>query len=163
MTKKQGSGWKGESRRHSLARKGVKTVLPDGRRFDVSKFVARGNVKYIGTGRSMHGYLDRSWDEYLFEDADGEEISVIIFTEPDFDGITDMAYEMGIEDDEDPRWKSFMNKEEKEFYTEGNGEVHVIWAGAFEFMGTEYEFAREYPELNEHLNIGEVCTIDCTV
>jgi len=40
--KKQGSGWKGESRRHSLARKGVKTVLPDGRRFDVSKFVANG-------------------------------------------------------------------------------------------------------------------------
>ena len=40
--KRQGSGWKGESRRHSLARKGVKTVLPDGRRFDVSNFVARG-------------------------------------------------------------------------------------------------------------------------
>ena len=40
--KKQGSGWKGESRRHSLARKGVKTNLPDGRRFDVSKFVANG-------------------------------------------------------------------------------------------------------------------------
>ena len=47
--KKQGSGWKGESRRHSLARKGVKTVLPDGRRFDVSKFVA-------------NGYLDKTWN-----------------------------------------------------------------------------------------------------
>jgi hypothetical protein len=41
--KGKGSGWKNESRRHSLARKGVKTVLPDGRRFDVSKFVANGN------------------------------------------------------------------------------------------------------------------------
>ena len=36
-------GWKGESRRHSLSRKGIKTNLPDGRRFDVSNFVARGN------------------------------------------------------------------------------------------------------------------------
>jgi len=44
--KKQGSGWKGESRRHSLARKGVKTNLPDGRRFDVSKFVASGIRDY---------------------------------------------------------------------------------------------------------------------
>ena len=44
--KGKGSGWKGESRRHSLARKGVKTVLPDGRRFDVSKFVANGNYDY---------------------------------------------------------------------------------------------------------------------
>ena len=43
--KGKGSGWKGESRRHSLARKGVKTVLPDGRRFDVSKFVAKGDFK----------------------------------------------------------------------------------------------------------------------
>ena len=44
--KKQGSGWKGESRRHSLARKGIKTTLPDGRRFDVSKFVAKGEYNY---------------------------------------------------------------------------------------------------------------------
>jgi len=35
-------GWKGESRRHSLSRKGIKTNLPDGRRFDVSNFVSRG-------------------------------------------------------------------------------------------------------------------------
>ncbi|MCK4545419.1 hypothetical protein KAU43_07760 [candidate division WOR-3 bacterium] len=35
-------GWKGESRRHSLSRKGIKTNLPDGRRFDVSNYVARG-------------------------------------------------------------------------------------------------------------------------
>ena len=35
-------GWKGESRRHSLSRKGIKTNLPDGRRFDVSNYVAKG-------------------------------------------------------------------------------------------------------------------------
>jgi len=47
MTK---SGWKGEPRRHSLARKGVKTVLPDGKRFDVSKFVANGKSEYYNSG-----------------------------------------------------------------------------------------------------------------
>jgi len=35
--------WKGDSRRHSLARKGIKTNIDQGRRFDVSTFVARGN------------------------------------------------------------------------------------------------------------------------
>jgi len=38
----KGSGWKNESRRHSLARKGVKTNIDQGKRFDVSNFVARG-------------------------------------------------------------------------------------------------------------------------
>ena len=36
--KGRGSGWHGEHRRHVLAGKGVSTVLPDGRRLDVSKF-----------------------------------------------------------------------------------------------------------------------------
>ena len=49
--KGKGSGWKGESRRHSLARKGVKTVLPDGRRFDVSKFIASGKFPEIDVSR----------------------------------------------------------------------------------------------------------------
>ena len=40
-------GWKGESRRHSLSRKGIKTNLPDGRRFDVSNYVARGNDTFV--------------------------------------------------------------------------------------------------------------------
>jgi len=35
--------WKGESRRHSLARKGIKTVIDDSRRLPVNRFVARGN------------------------------------------------------------------------------------------------------------------------
>lgn len=33
--------WPKESRRHALARKGVKTVIDEDTRFDVSKFVAR--------------------------------------------------------------------------------------------------------------------------
>jgi len=45
MTKKgSGAGWFGDHRRHVLAGKGVSTVLPDGRRLNVSKFVARGET-----------------------------------------------------------------------------------------------------------------------
>jgi len=36
--------WKGESRRHSLARKGIKTVISDKRKVDVSTFVAKGKL-----------------------------------------------------------------------------------------------------------------------
>jgi len=38
----KGQGWKGESRRHGMARMGYKTVLPDGRRFHMGNFVAGG-------------------------------------------------------------------------------------------------------------------------
>ena len=40
MMKGKGSGWKGESRRHSLARKGIKTAkgMPNGMRFSVDQF-----------------------------------------------------------------------------------------------------------------------------
>ena len=40
-------GWRGESRRHSLARKGVSTNIDGDRRFDVSNFVARGSFKDV--------------------------------------------------------------------------------------------------------------------
>jgi len=80
--RRQGSGWKGESRRHSLARKGVKTVLPDGRRFDVSKFVARGVQK------KWHKILDaldiseenpmtfsENVDVDFYSDSDGQSVT----------------------------------------------------------------------------------------
>ena len=210
--------WKGESRRHSLARKGIKTNIDQNRRFDVSTFVAKGDllitdeviqatlqeiidewddytwdgvelkiynkgklvatitdreiiehfaltemgtggkikkIKYIGEGRSMHGYLDRSWDEYLFEEQDGTNIEVYIYCEPDWDMLREVAEDEGIKEQD---WDEFVRKEENEFYKEGNGEVHVIWAGALDFTGTENEFADRYPELNEHLNLGTECT-----
>ena len=51
-------GWKGESRRHSLARKGVSTVIDGDRRFDVSNFVARGRV--------VHGYdIDKIYNGFV--------------------------------------------------------------------------------------------------
>ena len=52
MTKK-GKGWHGEPRRHSLARQGVKTVLPDGRRLAVNKFVADGRKKEVDFSKSF--------------------------------------------------------------------------------------------------------------
>lgn len=39
----KGRGWHDDSRRHSLSRKGIKTNIGEGRRFDVSNFVARGD------------------------------------------------------------------------------------------------------------------------
>ena len=71
----KGSGWKGESRRHSLARKGVKTVLPDGRRFDVSKFVANGYTNY-GIG-DLYINENRGWDNLMLViDKEGDNVLV---------------------------------------------------------------------------------------
>jgi len=42
MTKKGRRGWFGDHRRHVLAGKGVKTVMPDGRRLAVNNYVAGG-------------------------------------------------------------------------------------------------------------------------
>ncbi|MHA1285907.1 MAG: hypothetical protein ACTSPB_00760 [Candidatus Thorarchaeota archaeon] len=56
MTKK-GSGWFGDHRRHVLAGKGVSTVLPDGRRLDVSKYVANGYYGDWMTFGNLHDFL----------------------------------------------------------------------------------------------------------
>jgi len=39
----KGQGWHGEPRRHGLSRMGINTVLPDGRRLPVDRFIAMGN------------------------------------------------------------------------------------------------------------------------
>jgi len=59
MTKKdKGSGWFGDHRRHVLAGKGVSTVLPDGRRLDVSKFVAGGTPASFVITEKGQGFPD---------------------------------------------------------------------------------------------------------
>jgi len=70
MTKKGRRGWFGDHRRHVLAGKGVSTVLPDGRRLDVSKFVAGG--EHVVSKKFEHflrkGRLsiwDRGDDEFM--------------------------------------------------------------------------------------------------
>jgi len=47
MGKSKGQGWHDESRRHSYARRGIKTNIDDKRRFDMSNFVARGEPKLL--------------------------------------------------------------------------------------------------------------------
>jgi len=64
-------GWKGESRRHSLSRKGIKTNLPDGRRFDVSNYVARGRKQEtIELRNFLDGYKtgSRVYEQEPFDD-----------------------------------------------------------------------------------------------
>ncbi|MCK4545412.1 hypothetical protein KAU43_07725 [candidate division WOR-3 bacterium] len=64
-------GWKGESRRHSLSRKGIKTNLPDGRRFDVSNYVARGRKQEtIELREFLDSYMQgsRVYEQEPFDD-----------------------------------------------------------------------------------------------
>jgi len=123
MARSKGKGWHDESRRHSLARRGIRTVIDDSRRLPVNRFVARGKeepktiqelaqyyaeffehakrdsdgrgylpasrlvaggIKYLGKGTFSRGTLDRSYQEYLFKDENGDEISVIVFLEPSY-------------------------------------------------------------------------------
>jgi len=56
---KKGRGWKNESERHSLSAKGISTVLHDGVRLDVNRFVAEGknHMNYIITEKGQ-GFPD---------------------------------------------------------------------------------------------------------
>ena len=65
MAKKGKSGWFGDHRRHVLAGKGISTVLPDGRRLDVSRFVAGGFYKKMSRGESQAFALDKA--EVLYD------------------------------------------------------------------------------------------------
>ena len=47
-------GWKGESRRHSLSRKGIKTNIDKTKRLSVRSFVARGYGASILIGKELH-------------------------------------------------------------------------------------------------------------
>ena len=88
MAKKgKGSGWHGESVRHKLAGMGYKTVLPDGRRLDVSNFVARGRENpvevIVDSLRKMredppvfiHVLMNAGYDTGLREAIEAAEIS----------------------------------------------------------------------------------------
>lgn len=54
--------WKGESRRHSLSRKGIKTNIDQHKRLSVRNYVARGKQGYFGTDID----LETSLGEYGF-------------------------------------------------------------------------------------------------
>ena len=105
--------WKGESRRHSLARKGIKTNIDKERRIDVSNFVARGNddehreyirreVAEFQREFCPYGYLDIEQailhaEEYGFNARDLQEWLDDFVSETGIDrndvDITALAYE----------------------------------------------------------------------
>jgi len=73
-------GWKGEPRRHGLARKGVKTVIDKDKRLAVNNYVARG----IYRGKVMVTHLRADNDPngnpqrlYVINNLKGEIIDVI--------------------------------------------------------------------------------------
>ena len=78
-------GWKGESRRHSLSRKGIKTNLPDGRRFDVSNYVARGFGSWIGVTTLMD-YLEENSIDIVDTNEEG------IFIQNQKEGNSEIAH-----------------------------------------------------------------------
>jgi len=86
MARKGRRGWHGEPRRHGLARMGVSSVLPDGRRLDVSRFVARGGYK-VGVKYNVAGFVKElggwCWG-FAFKDDDG----VWFFTPDRRSGVT---------------------------------------------------------------------------
>ena len=77
MTKK-GRGWFGDHRRHVLAGKGVSTVLPDGRRLDVSKFVAAGMKHPFADKMSVKGSISLGKESDWFNSIPDEIIEEYI-------------------------------------------------------------------------------------
>lgn len=65
-------GWKGESRRHSLSRKGIKTNIDQHKRLAVNDYVARGSLKAetIELRTFLEGYKtgSRSYEQEPFDD-----------------------------------------------------------------------------------------------
>jgi len=61
-----GRGWHRESRRHSLARKGIRTVVDDNRRLAVNRYVARGHTYLTGSDieKIVHDFVGEGKVEY---------------------------------------------------------------------------------------------------
>ena len=56
-------GWKGESRRHSLSRKGIKTNIDKTKRLSVRNFVARGELGKINQLDNKYRILNKNYDD----------------------------------------------------------------------------------------------------
>ena len=67
-------GWKGESRRHSLSRKGIKTNIDKTTRLSVRNFVARGKISIDGVSSTQNYESHKetirqwTWDERMEHD-----------------------------------------------------------------------------------------------
>ncbi|MCK4545418.1 hypothetical protein KAU43_07755 [candidate division WOR-3 bacterium] len=67
-----GKGWKGESRRHSLSRKGIKTNIDKTKRLSVRNFVARGEQKELKSEYYNDGF-DAGQNSAMFNLEDDRE------------------------------------------------------------------------------------------
>lgn len=56
-------GWKGESRRHSLSRKGIKTNIDQHKRLSVRNFVARGKLEPINKIDAKYRISNKYYDD----------------------------------------------------------------------------------------------------
>jgi len=78
--KRKPKGWEGEPRRHMLARMGFKTVLPDGRRLDVSNFVARGFYDEPIHDEKYKGYTIEIWpDETPENPREWDNLGIMVY------------------------------------------------------------------------------------
>jgi len=80
--------WKGESRRHSLSRKGIKTNIDDHKRLSVRNFVAKG---YEGFSEIIHSQEYEGLDGYYF---------IKVFKDGRFELQTPSGLDLGKFDDE---------------------------------------------------------------
>lgn len=100
----EGKGWRGESRRHMLAKYGISTVLPDGRRLPVDRFIAMGNKSewyrdgYESGRDSARMNLSAEYDDALKhyeEDEIGEYVGELRSIQVQYAG--DISYDVGRE------------------------------------------------------------------
>jgi len=93
--------WKGESRRHSLARRGVRTVIDDRMRLPVNRYVARGKP------HEFAGELPFWTEEEIreFENEFGEIQSVEVRGEGEYYIVTDEG-EYRVFEDHDTAWET---------------------------------------------------------
>ena len=82
--KGKGKGWRGEPTRHKFARMGIKTVIDDERRFDVSKFVARGDRPNLTAKDAVWSIIRHAQEE---DDYEPDEFDDVEFEVEPLDGM----------------------------------------------------------------------------
>ena len=80
--------WKGESRRHSLARRGVRTVIDDRRRLPVNRYVARGEdrytPRYLEKWEPAPNYAGKDYSDYYVVYSVNRDSNLLVQSNFDF-------------------------------------------------------------------------------
>jgi len=139
QTKGKGQGWHGESRRHWLAKFGISTVLPDGRRLPVDRFIAMGNKSEhyqegyedgrfsaeVNIGEDFHEMI-----EAYKEDRIGEIVQELRENQTQMSG--DISYDVMYDEDDKPSKTRWIKPSEYEEWEEG------YYNGFYETIRLEY-------------------------